>query len=232
VADAIPQPWLFPASLFPTEILLVRHGRSAAIVPGSDESFDPPLAEEGHAQAQALARRLEGKHLDAVYASDLRRAVDTAEYLARDRSLSVTTRPELREVHLGDWEGGEFRRRAAALDPDWLAFAASGRWDMVPGSEGDAAFRARATRAIDAVIDAHPAGSVAVVCHGGVINAYLAELLGIGRSTFTVLENTSVTLVRAGAGAGTNDQRARVVVTVNDAHHLYDPVTTAGMKAG
>jgi 2,3-bisphosphoglycerate-dependent phosphoglycerate mutase len=71
--------------------------------------------------------------------------------------------------------------------------------------------------AIDGIAATHAGHSVLVVCHAGVINAYLAEVLGIVRSTFTIIENTSVTLVRHGEGQ-------RIILAVNDAHHLYDPV--------
>ena len=125
---------------------------------------------------------------------------------------------ELREVHLGEWERGEFRRRAAIRDPQWLQFAESGRWDMVPGSEGDGPFRHRVSTAVDAVIERHRGRTVAVVCHGGVINAYIANMYGLDRSFFVTVENTSVTVVRAG------EAQRRILVVANDCHHLYDPV--------
>jgi probable phosphoglycerate mutase len=215
VSQAIPQPTLLVQSDFATELLLIRHGRSDAVVPGSPESEDPPLADVGVEQARALAARLQPKQLDAVYASDLRRAIDTARPLAEPRNLELSTTSELREVHLGDWEHGEYRRRAAALDPEWVAHARAGRWDLVPGSEGDAALRARVTRVIDGILAAHDGGSVAVVCHGGVINAYLAALWGMERSFAIAVENTSVTIVRAGP-------ERKMVITANDASHLYD----------
>jgi hypothetical protein len=82
-SEAVPQPSNFVPDAA-TELLLIRHGRSADVVPDSEESLDPPLHVVGHEQAKALGRRLapDRKRLDAVYASDLRRAVDTAFYLA------------------------------------------------------------------------------------------------------------------------------------------------------
>jgi probable phosphoglycerate mutase len=223
-ATPVPQPGLFFADALPSEVLLIRHGRSADVVPGTPESLDPPLSDVGARQAARLAARLDGRPLDAVYASNLARATATAGYLARPRSLRVTTRADLREVHLGDWEGGGFRQRAASRDPEFMRFAAAGRWDAIPGAEPDEELRARAVAAVDDILARHPDGSVAVVCHGGLINAYLAELLGIERSFVAVIENTSVTIVRAG------DDGQRVLVTVNDCHHLYDPAlaTVAG----
>ena len=223
MATPVPQPSLFPAEIFRTEVLLVRHGRSADVVPGSDDSLDPPLHELGIAQAAALATRLGGRHLDGIYASDLRRAIDTAAPLAEDRSMEVAVRPDLREVHLGDWEGGEFRRRAAARDPDWLAFSEAGRWELIPNAERDDDFRDRVRRAIHDIVDHHRGGSAVAVCHGGVINAFIADLLDVHRSTLTVIENTSVTVVRFA------DDNRHVLVTLNDCNHLYDP--TRGLPA-
>ena len=217
MSEAIPQPAVVPALEGAAELLLIRHGRSADVIPGSTDSEDPPLHDEGAAQATALAHRLGEKRIDAVYSSDLRRAVSTAEPLATARGLSVTQLSSLREVFLGEWERGEFRRRAFARDPEFLRFAEAGRWDLVPGSEGDDAFRARVSGAIGGIAADHFGQTVAIVCHGGVINAYLAEVLEIHRSFVCPIENTSVTLVRC-------SDHGRVLVAVNDCHHLYDPV--------
>jgi probable phosphoglycerate mutase len=217
VSQAIPQPAILLEAEFATEVLLIRHGRSADVVPGTAESEDPPLAEIGVAQADALARRLAAKPLAAIYSSDLRRARDTAAPIAAQRGLAINEDPELREVFLGDWERGEYRRRAAALDPEWIAHSRSGRWDTVPGSEGDDAFRRRVTTAVDRGIAAHEGTSIAVVCHGGVINAVLASIWGAHSSFLIPTENTGITVVRAGASR-------KIVITVNDCHHLYDPV--------
>jgi probable phosphoglycerate mutase len=189
------------------------------VVPGSEGSNDPALSEEGERQAELLAIRLrpDRKRIDAIYSSDLRRASGTASGLAQPRGLAVEIRPALQEVHLGDWERGEFRRRAAIRDPEWLVFAETGRWDDVPGSEGDDALRARVWGAIEDIVSAHADHTVAVVAHGGVINAYLAEVTGNHRSFFAAIENTSVTVVRA-------NRDLRMIVVMNDCSHLYDPV--------
>lgn len=218
MSTPVPQPGLFAAEAFPTEVLLIRHGRSADVIPGSAESLDPPLHEVGAQQVLQLAERLDGKQVAAVYSSDLARAVQTATPLAEPRGLEVVQRTDLREVHLGDWEGGEFRRRASVGDPEWLAFAEAGRWSLVPGAETDEELRARGLGAVSEIAEAHAGASVAVVCHGGLINAVLAELLDVERSTFTIIENTSITSLRFRP-----DGRA-LVLTMNDTHHLYDPV--------
>ncbi|MDP2293222.1 MAG: histidine phosphatase family protein [Actinomycetota bacterium] len=215
--QAVPQPTLRGPEPDECEVLLIRHGRSADVVPGSPESADPPLHVLGVEQAAQLATRLAGKTIHAVYSSQLARARQTAEPLAAARDLSVIEFTDLEEVRLGDWGNGEFRRRAAIADPEWVAWSRTGRWDGIPGGEGDDAFRARVAGVIEGLVPQHRGECVAVVAHGGSINAFVAHLFNVHRSLVFTIENTSITSVRIGAHGAT-------LVTVNDCHHLYDPV--------
>jgi probable phosphoglycerate mutase len=201
-----------------TEVLLIRHGRSADVVPGTPESSDPGLHEIGRAQAHALAKRLEGKQIDGVYASHLARAIETARPLADARGLPVNVIEDLQEVLLGDWGEGEFRRRAAIGDPEFLAAMATGRWDAIPGAERDEDLRARVTTTVLGLRTAHVGQTIAVVSHGGAINACLAGLLEIDRSHIASIENTSITTVHLREGAPAR------LITMNDCNHIYDPV--------
>ena len=199
-------------------MLLIRHARSADVVPGSPESLDPPLHDDGVRQVAALAARLAPKRIDAVYASHLRRAVDTAAALADPRGLRLVEDPDLQEVLLGEWGRGEFRRRAAAQDPEWLAGAHEAlgrdprrreRSSSGAGSPGPSSGWRR-----------HIGETIAVVAHGGVINAYLAEMLGMPTTLWLTVENTSITSCWRGRGADTGVH----VVVAGDCHHLHDPV--------
>ena len=216
-ATAVPQPTLRGPEPEECQILLIRHGRSDDVVPGSPESADPPLHVQGVEQAARLAVRLAGTTIHAVYSSPLSRARQTAQPLADERGLDVIEHVDLEEVRLGDWSNGEFRRRAATADPEWVAWSRTGRWDGIPGGEGDDAFRTRVAGVVDALAVQHRGERIAVVAHGGSINAYVAQLLGVHRSLLFTVENTSITLVRLGPHGST-------LVTVNDCHHLYDPV--------
>ena len=215
--QVVPQPRLHGGLTEDTcELLLIRHGRSADVAPGTPESADPPLHELGEAQAQRLAERLRGKQIDAIASSHLARARQTAAPLAAARGLTVQELVDLEEVRLGDWSNGEFRRRAAAEDPEFVAWAATGRWDGIPGGESDAAFRSRVTAVIEELAVRHRGRTVPVVCHGGVIGAYLAAVLGSERTLWLAVENTSVSVVHLGP-------HGAFVVAANDCHHLYDP---------
>jgi 2,3-bisphosphoglycerate-dependent phosphoglycerate mutase len=217
MSEAIPQPGRIDDAAFGTEVLLIRHGESQAVVPGSPESADPPLSERGVEQATALAARLSSKRIDAVWSSHYARARDTARALAEPRGLSVVERRDLREVDLGEWGEGEFRRRAATGDPEYLAFTAAGRWSAIPGGEDDDALRDRVTHAVEEAAASHEGGCIAVVSHGGAINAWLARFTGSHRSMIVAIDNTSVTRLRT-------DGDRWLVLGVNDRHHLGDPL--------
>jgi probable phosphoglycerate mutase len=216
-ATAVPQPTLDGSVGDGCRVLLIRHGRSADIIPGSAESVDPPLHELGKQQAEAVGKRLSNATISAVYSSHLVRAHDTAVAIAKHHDLTVRVHEELEEVRLGDWSHGEFRKKAAAMDPEYVEWTKTGTWDGIPNGEGDAAFRARVSSKIRELAEQHKGETIAVVCHGGVINAFLADVLGTQRSLWMMVENTSITTVKMAEVIS--------VLTLNDCHHLYDLVT-------
>src|SRR3954469_23582754 len=98
-----------------TEILLVRHGESEPLVEGRpfplvDGHGDPALAPEGEIQAERVGERLSTEPIVAIYVTTLRRTHQTAAPLAARLGLTPIVEPDLREVHLGDWEGELFRQ--------------------------------------------------------------------------------------------------------------------------
>jgi probable phosphoglycerate mutase len=187
-----------------TELILVRHGESAAAVEG--ESFqlvdghgDPPLAPEGIEQAERVGARLatEGG-IDAVYVTTLRRTRETAEpYLRRmgEDAPPVTVEPDLREVHLGEWEGGLFRTKVLSRDPVAVRMLTEERWDVIPGAEPAEHFAARVRGAVERLHAAHPDQRVAVFTHGGVIGRILSEASGARDFAFNNADNGSISHV-------------------------------------
>ena len=100
----------------------MRHGASADAVEGEDfELIDghgnPPLSDIGREQAELVAERLAHLQFDALYVTTLRRTAETAEPLVRRTGLTPIVEPDLREVNLGEWEGGLFRQKMADADP-------------------------------------------------------------------------------------------------------------------
>jgi probable phosphoglycerate mutase len=179
------------------ELLLVRHGESAAAREGEsfpmvDGQGDPPLHEEGHRQAQAVAARLRHEDIAAIYVTTLQRTQQTAAPLARDLGLTPVVEPDLREVHLGEWEGGVFRKHVAEGHPIALQMRLEQRWDVIPGAEPADAFRARVRRGITSIAERHPDQCVVVVSHGGTMGEILSMATG-GRSfAFNGSDNASI----------------------------------------
>jgi probable phosphoglycerate mutase len=180
-----------------TELLLVRHGASAPAdperpFPTRDGHGDPPLAPEGQEQAERLAERLAVERIDAIYVTSLRRTHETAAPLARRLGIEPVEEPDLREVHLGDWEGGLYRKKAAEGDPLFRQVLSEERWDLIPGAESHESIRDRVLPAVDRIAARHVDQRVAVVVHGGVIGAVLAHATGSRPFAFVAADNASI----------------------------------------
>jgi 2,3-bisphosphoglycerate-dependent phosphoglycerate mutase len=190
-----------------TQLLLVRHGASAAAVPDHpfallDGHSDPPLAPEGEDQAARVAERLAEEPLKALFVTPLQRTTETAAPLAARTGLEPTVVPELREVLLGEWEGGEFRIRVANGDPIVAKLFAEERWDVIPGAEPMDEFSARVKRGLDRIAnDTGPGATAAAVLHGGVIAEICRQVASSRPFAFIVVDNASITrLVRFANG--------------------------------
>lgn len=197
------RPYAVPADA--TEVILVRHGASAAAVPGEpfellDGRGDPSLASAGERQAAAVAERLAGENLAGIFTSTLRRTQETAAPLARRTGLEPRVLADLCEVCLGDWEGGEFRIRFRAGDPLVAEVMREERWEVIPGAESSAVFAERTRRGLDAVVAAAgPGASVAAFVHGGVIAELCRQATGSRPFAFLFVDNGSLTRLVAHA---------------------------------
>jgi 2,3-bisphosphoglycerate-dependent phosphoglycerate mutase len=180
-----------------TDLLLVRHGASAPYVDGSpfalvDGHGDPPLSADGEAQAELVCARLAALGADAIYVSTLRRTEETAAPLAARLGAAVHVDADLREVHLGEWEGGIFRKNVADGHPIAVRMLAEERWDVIPGAESSAALAGRVQAAVERIAAAHPGQRIAAFTHGGVIGQALAIASGSRPFAFLGAENTSI----------------------------------------
>ncbi|MCB1016681.1 MAG: histidine phosphatase family protein [Acidimicrobiales bacterium] len=192
------------------QLWLIRHALPVR-VEGGPGPADPGLAPAGHEQARRLAAWLRGQPFDAVWTSPLRRARETAAPLAEALGLEVVVDEDLAEW---DREADAYipiEELKAEGDPRYQELL-DGTW---AGEDGGAAFRQRLLAAMDRIVAAHPGGEVAVVCHGGVINVYLAHVLGLRDEMFFLPDYTSVSRVRA-ARSG-----PRSLASVNETGHLH-----------
>jgi probable phosphoglycerate mutase len=182
-----------------TEVILVRHGASAPAVPGEpfpllEGHGDPPLAPEGEAQAEAVAERLAAEGVSGIFVTTLRRTHHTAAPLAERTGLPIAEVPDLREVSLGEWEGGEFRIRMAEGDPIAIQAVSEERWEVIPGAETMESLAGRVRAGIESVVAfAGPGARVAAIVHGGVIGEICRQATGSRPFAFVHSDNGSIT---------------------------------------
>ena len=148
-----------------TTILLARHGETEWNRDGRFQGHaDPSLTELGRTQAGALAELLGDEAFDAVYASDLRRAYETAEIVGSRLGLPVEQEAGLREIDVGSWQG------LTRIEID------GAEWD----GESYEQHRRRVLEALRQIADRHPEGRVLVVAHGGTVRRAQEAVLGEG----------------------------------------------------
>lgn len=202
------------------ELLLIRHALPERIdASGDGAPVDPPLTDEGRRQAAALAAWLRhvGDVVDAVYTSPLRRAVETAAPLCETCGVESVVDEGVSEFDRGFDFYIPMEELKAENHPHWQVMS-EGRWDEIPGDLH--AFGRTVTEAIDAIAARHPGERVAVVCHGGVLNAYVGALLGIDRPLWFEPGYTSVSRVLVSRDG------VRSLASLNETAHLKAPLPT------
>jgi 2,3-bisphosphoglycerate-dependent phosphoglycerate mutase len=179
------------------DLLIVRHGESAPAredrpADSVDGQSDPPLDPVGEDQAGRLANRLALGVVDAIYVTPLRRTAQTAAPLTERLGLTPVVEPDLREVHLGEWEGAAFRKHTREGHPMAVQAFTEQRWDVIPGAESMNAFATRVRRGITRIAGVHPNQRVVVVVHGGVIGMIMAMATGAQNFAFVGADNASI----------------------------------------
>jgi len=162
-----------------TRLFLIRHG--ATVLTAEDRfagATDVELSDVGRAQAEALARRLADDHVTAIYASPLKRTLETAAIIGRPHGLAPILRDGLREIDHGRWEElrradveAQFAEEYAAWEEDPYIFAPA-------GGESGISVLARALPVIREIVLQHKGENVVVVSHKATIRLIISSLLG------------------------------------------------------
>jgi len=196
------------------DLVLVRHAEPVRIV-AAEGPADPPLTERGFRQAQAAAGWLAEETFDAIYASPLRRARETGELIAAPHGLSIAVEEGIAEYDRQSEFYIPVEELKTSTDPElaahWRALAEDRLEDVVSDA---ATFRPRVAEGLDRIIAAHPGQRVLAICHGGVINVALAEVLGLERSLWFEPAYASIHRVAA-SRAG-----IRTLISLNETGHL------------
>lgn len=160
-----------------TQFLLIRHGRTAWNQQGRYQGHaDPPLDASGRAQARRLATAFADMRLNAIYSSDLQRAVATAAPLSRQSDLPVQTDARLRELDFGQWDGQRVEELMQSQLPELERWWSDPISTAPPDGETVAQLWARITAVLDEIALRHTHGVVALVTHGGPLRLITAQL--------------------------------------------------------
>ena len=197
-------------------LLLVRHG----VTDHNDNrrfagQIDVELNDEGFRQAEKIRDRLAEEKIDAVYSSDLKRAVATAEVIASTHKADIIQQPELREMNYGDIESltyDEIRERYPEVSNSIFNFTV----DLsLPGGENFREFAERSRSFLDTVREYEEDQTVLIVTHGGVLRVLMCDLLGIDYSHFPQFrfDNVSLSIVYTYT-------RRTILSLLNDTSHL------------
>jgi probable phosphoglycerate mutase len=211
-----------------TEVVLVRHGASEAAVVGSkfplvDGHSNPALSGPGRSQAAMVAERLAGEEIGGLFVSTLRRTEETAAPLAEAIDLEPQVLPELREVYLGDFEGGEYRVRSGRGDPVIKRVFEEERWDAIPNGESWEDFGARVTAGVERIVERVGPNTTAVaVVHGAVIGQLCRQATESRPFAFVHSDNGSISRLVV------FDDGRWLLRSFNDISHLYVKPGPAG----
>jgi broad specificity phosphatase PhoE len=209
-----------------TRVTLIRHGQQQ--YPVSDvfthgDWVDPHLSDIGRRQAVAVAMALQDEPIDVLFSSTLSRAIDTAAAIGEPHGLMPVQLHELREIESYRDIGADENPADLVPESEWVErqrrFRLERRWDLMPFGEPAAEFRARSLAAVNGLADAHRGKHIVIVAHGGVINAYLSEVLGTDEDLFFLPTHTAISRVVL-------DHEIRVIRSINEHQHLGGELLT------
>lgn len=196
------------------DLVLVRHALPVRVITEGGIA-DPPLSELGLQQAAAAATWLSEEHFDALYTSPLLRARETAAPLATVFGLEIRIEDGIAEYDRQAESYIPIEEVKRSDDPEiqahWKALAEDRLEDLIADAH---TFRPRVAEAVERLISSHPGERVLAVCHGGVISAALAEIIGIGRTLWFEAGYASIhRIVASRAGI-------RSIKSINEMGHL------------
>lgn len=193
------------------EIILVRHALPIRRE-NVDGPADPELSVDGHEQARHFAEYMALEHVDAIYTSPMKRAVQTAEPLAKLKGLTPIVVEGVAEFDQHSNEYIPVEELKAANDPRWKELMEGG----IAAHEDIETFNNRVRDSIEQIISENKGGRVVVTCHGGVINSYLANVLRLPDNSAQFFYPNYTSIHRVAASSAGH----RSILTINETSHL------------
>lgn len=205
-----------------THVILIRHGQSLGNAEGRFGGHtDTRLSPRGLEQAFATAQALAAEHLDAIYSSDLARAIETATPLAELAGIEIQPTEAFRERSVGVMEGLTFEEAAAQYPEQYAALLRRDFEHVLLGGESYRQTLDRASRKLDEIIEEHKGGRIAIVTHTGTICILALHLMG----ALDAPELKPVWIASSNCGISRFDLRDDGfvrVTTINDTRHLQE----------
>ena len=206
-----------------TKLYIIRHAEAEGnLYRRVHGHYDSRITDMGHEQLEALQLRFSQIPIDAVYSSDLQRAVTTARAISVPRGLEIQTTPRLREVNMGHWEDSTWARLEREDLEQLQNFSRNpGRWD-IGSNEKFEALKARLVSVVSEIAARHPGETVAIVSHGNAIRTLLTHVLNLPSERFgesAHCDNAGVSLLEV-------DEGGMRIVFMNDNSHIPPEIST------
>lgn len=206
-----------------TKLYLIRHAEAEGnLYRRIHGQYNSLITDNGYRQIRALKQRFQDIPIDAVYSSDLFRTMTTARAITEPKGLPLITRPDLREIDMGDWEDHTFAY-IARQDPVQMGyFTQTSPLFRAPNGETFPEVRQRGIHAVMDIAARHEGQTVAIFAHGTIIRNTLAEIMGLGVEDAAKVghsDNTAVSLLEIEKGQAT-------IVFADDNSHLTPEIST------
>lgn len=199
-----------------TKLIFVRHGEAEGNIQRIFHGFyNSSLTDDGHAQAALSAKYLHDVPIDVIYSSDLKRTMDTAGYIARDKGLEIIPMEELREINGGKWENEKWADLPILFPQEYDLWANDTSRAHLPGGESMVEFADRILSAVKNIISKHEGKNICIVTHGTAIRTLLPAFKGLPFEKMQEMpwyDNASITIVNC------NENGFELVLEGENAH--------------
>lgn len=188
-----------------TRVILVRHGETHWNREGRIQGYhsDSPLTDTGLVQARAVAARLAGEGIDALYSSDLGRTRQTVEPIAVATRIAAVVEPGVRERNYGIFEGRTFAEVEQVFPDEFAKYRTRDPNYSIQGGESAVQFRDRIIKALAGIAERHPGQRSVVVTHGGVVGSMYRVAMQMPLDAPRVYTTRNASLNRFRFDAGT-----------------------------
>jgi probable phosphoglycerate mutase len=211
-----------------TRVYFIRHAEAEGnLYRRMQGHYDGHLTDNGRRQLEFLEKRFKNIRIDAVYSSDLRRAIETAAAIHVPKGLPLHTDPRLREFYFGIVEDMPWGNAGYEFPDQIRYFNEQPHLFRLDGAETIFSVQRRMREAVDEIVAANPGKTAAVVTHGSALRALLADLLGVPAEKSGSLghsENTAVSCVEFDGGSIN-------LIYKNDAGHLPEDMRTLAKQS-